>query len=343
MSSSPEALRAVEPAGPAWIGSVDATAALWGRRPAGTAAIPFAAALTGTSVAELSDAVAISLAASEEASQLLDGMELRIRTLKTGVATQAERCVFSVRGPVLWSETLTARANALGNEDVFVCATAERTFDTVENRVLVAALEAIARAAQALRGPLRDKVDVAEAARITEVAEDARRWREHPRLAALRSGRLTGRDTARLRGGHRLARMAAVLAVRDRVGEPFRPEDLAGLCDPPTRRLHGFLKSVLDVLAAHGLVDERLILADGELRSGGLSFRHPAYAATGGGVHYRGVPLLPPEDVAHGASWAERMPARGIPIGGPADVERMLARLAERERARRAEARRAPR
>ncbi len=119
----------------------------------------------------LADALSISLAASEEAGALLDGMELRVRTLTTSVETQTERCVNSVRGPVLWSETLTARANALGNDDVFVCATPSRSFDTVENRVLVAALEAIAKAGKAIAGSTGEKVAPEEAERIAGVAE----------------------------------------------------------------------------------------------------------------------------------------------------------------------------
>jgi hypothetical protein len=111
-----------------------ATAQLWDRRARGTHAVSYAAALIGGDVATLSDALSITLAASPEATTLLDGMELRIRTLPTGVDTHPERCIYSVRGPILWSEPITARANALGNEDVFVCSHTSRSFDTVENR-----------------------------------------------------------------------------------------------------------------------------------------------------------------------------------------------------------------
>jgi hypothetical protein len=75
-------------------------------------------------------------------------MELRIRTLPTTVATSSERCVNSVRGPIMWAETITARANALGNDDVFVCMTTARSFDTVENQLLVEALDSIAAASR---------------------------------------------------------------------------------------------------------------------------------------------------------------------------------------------------
>src|SRR5690349_7372485 len=103
MSSSPEpASRDARSAAP----RTSATATLWGHRAHGSAALPFAAALIGSDVVTLRDAVSLSIAASDEARLLLDGMELRIRTLPSTVDTEPERCINSVRGPILWSETL---------------------------------------------------------------------------------------------------------------------------------------------------------------------------------------------------------------------------------------------
>lgn len=294
------------------------TAELWRRRGRNAPAIASAAALLGVDIVTLGDAVAISLAASPEAALLLDGMELRVRTLKTTVATSEERCVYSVRGPVLWSETITARANALGNEDVFVCMTASRSFDTVENRILVAALEAIGRAERALRGPTGERVDPAEVGRIAAVAAEANRWREHPRLADIRSARLNGRELARLRGGHRMTRLAPVLAIRQRVAEPFVPEDVDGLADAVTRRYHGFVLEVLTALAPR----RPLACSDGGLWCGGLSFRHPATVGGGTepGLWLRGRPLLPPRGMVDEAPWAEKLPAHGTRLENRQDL-----------------------
>ena len=279
--------------------------------------------------ADVADALSISLAASDEAAVLLDGMELRIRTLTTSVDADTERCVNAVRGPVLWSETLTARANALGNDDVFVCATPSRSFNTVENRVLVAALEAIAGAGRALQGPIGEKVPAAEATRIAAVASEARSWRRHHRLLDVRSTRLNGRDTARLRGGHRRSRMGPVLAVRDRIAEPFVAEDLDGLADVWTRRYHSFVLRTMDALAEQFGNTEHLTLADGGLWSGPTSFRHPA--APGGtlpGLSHRGIPLLPRQEMVAGAPWADSLPAAGVRIASEGDLRRLLDRLA---------------
>lgn len=326
-----------EPAGPAEPTSptipTSPTAELWRRRGRLSPAIGSAAALLGIETITLSDATAISLAASDEAEALLDGMELRLRTLKTTVATSAERCVNSVRGPVLWSETITARANALGNEDVFVCMTTSRSFDTVENRILVGALDAIARATKALRGPTGEMVDPAEVDRIAAIAGEAARWRNNPRLADVRVGRFSGRSMARLRGGHRMARLAPVLAVRRRVAEPFIPEDIHGLADEPTRTYHDFVLRVLDVVSTAAGRNGHLTLSDECMWSGQLSFRHPAgHGDAVPGLALRGRPILPPQGLLDDAPWADRLPVDGLRMEGDGDLER-LAELVSSARA----------
>jgi hypothetical protein len=304
------------------------TAELWRRRTRLSPAIGSASALLGVEPVLLADATAISLAASDEAVELLDGMELRVRTLKTTVATSAERCIYSVRGPILWSETITARANALGNEDVFVCMTTSRSFDTVENRILVAALEAIARAGKALRGPTGERVDPAEVDRIAAVADEAARWRSNPRLADVKGGRLNGRGLARLRGGHRMARLGPVLAVRRRVAEPFIPEDVHGLADEPTRAYHGFVLQVLDAVSAAAGRSGHLTLSDDGLWSGQLSFRHPAGSGDAvAGLALRGRPILPPAALVEGAPWAGRLPVDGTRIEDDDDLARLVDRV----------------
>lgn len=294
----------------------DATADLWRHRSPRSSAIPFAAALTGVDAASLADTTAIAVASSPEAATLLDGMELRIRTLPTTVVTAAERCVGSVRGPILWSETITARANALGNDDVFVCMTTERSYDRIENQLLVDALTSIAAAAAAVDRPAGADLDSEEAEHIRTVASAAARWRADSRLAGIRPGRLTGRAAARLRGGHRRASTAPVIAVRQRTREPFAAEDLGGLCDEWTRRLH---QSVLRVLEA---MDRPRVLtfSDGSLWCRTLSFRHPARSGPApAGLAVRGVPVLPADADVEGAPWADELPRDGHRLTADAD------------------------
>lgn len=306
-------------------GGSGATAELWKRRSWRSPAVASAAVLTGIAVSDLTDATALALAASDEARALLDGMELRIRTLPTTVATSSERCVNSVRGPIMWAETITARANALGNDDVFVCMTTARSFDTVENQLLVEALDSIAAASRALRGPTAERLEADDAERIAEVAAEAARWRAEDRLAGVKPHRLTGRAAARLRGGHRRTRMAPIQAVRARAREPFCAEDVQGLADDWTEVLHRTVVRVLDAVGGPTV----LTLSDGGLWCRALSFRHPASSGSApAGLAFRGRPILPPRGAVDGAPWADELPSDGIRLTedlGPDEIRKVLA------------------
>ncbi len=186
---------------------------------------------------------------------------------------------------------------------------------------------------KALRTATGAKVAADEAARIAVVADEAAAWRSHPRLADVQAGRLSGRDMSRLRGGHRLARMAAVLAIRQRAAEPFVADDLVGLSDRWSRSYHAFLLRVLEVLEGSVRLPVTFSVSDGGLWCGPVSWRHPA--ASGGtppGVCYRGIPLLPPPALVDGAPWADAMPTEGVRILNGEDVERFSERVSSRGR-----------
>ena len=89
--------------------------------------------------------VGSATARSPEAERLLATMPSTVRALATSMQTRNERCIGELRGPVLWSETMSARASSFGDEGLFVCATPSRAYDVDENEVLVAALHTIAR------------------------------------------------------------------------------------------------------------------------------------------------------------------------------------------------------
>lgn len=303
--------RAAPDSTPPGDGATDPTARLWSLRSPRSAAVASAAALTGVDVATLSAAASVVVAASPEASALLHGMEARIRMLPTAVATSSERCVNSVRGPILWAETITARANALGNDDVFVCMTTERTFDRVENQLLVDALTSIAAARRVVDGPAGAHLEPAEVDRVSRVACEAARWRGDPRFAGLRGGRLSGRGAARIRGGHRRAAMAPVLELRQRAREPFSAHAVAARCDRWTRSLHHTAVQVLESLEGPRL----LTLSDGGLWCRTVSFRHPRTSGPEpAGLSIRGVPVTPPLEHLSGAPWLDRIRTDGVVI-----------------------------
>src|SRR4051812_37655871 len=99
--------------------------------------------LCGIPQSWLSDLAVLTSAASSTTRRLLDGAPTLLHVLQTSTAMQPERCVGHVRGPVLWSETLSARAHTLGGDDVFVCGVQRRHYDIQENHVLLGALDQV--------------------------------------------------------------------------------------------------------------------------------------------------------------------------------------------------------
>lgn len=261
-----------------------ATAALWERRDRRVPAVVAAVALTGLPASILEDAARVSFTLSCEFEALLEGMQERTRQLPSVLQRSPERCLHSVRGPVMWSETLTARANSFGAEDVFVCATVRRSFDCAENRLLVWLLDRAASAGRLLRrrsgaSGIVELMDPGEIRRTEEIGASARAWRMAPRLVAV-SGREPDRhelDRIRSkRGGG--AEKSVLLAARGRAKQPFASEEIASLCDPVTSEGHA---EVLDALRGQGGPGSRWGCSRRALTLGGLVWQHRANGGSG--------------------------------------------------------------
>ena len=97
--------------------------------------------------------LAVALAASPEADELLENLPKVLRSLSVSTTSHPIRCEGELRGPVLWSETMAARSASPGAGGVYICASPVKAYDTDENRILVAALLRILRAARAAESP----------------------------------------------------------------------------------------------------------------------------------------------------------------------------------------------
>lgn len=310
-----------------------ATAALWSRRSTGQSGVAHAVALTGVDPRVVSAAATMSLIASPEAAALLNDMDRLTRCMTTTVETTSERCVLSVRGPVQWSETVTARANALGNEDIYVCATAGRSFNTVENRALVAAIAEIARGAAALRSDMAEELEHLPGELIAQRVVKAQQWLKVPRLAAIPRRRMSRIETAQFHRSRRTTRMHSVVAFNDRQRLSMDDQSVIALCEAPTMRFHEFVWETIGHLSHFESVPEQFECMDGQLVAGRFAFRHPSNPGSGiPGTSFRGIPLLPPRSVVEGASWSGDLPARGVEIRSARDVERLVLQLGLRNR-----------
>src|SRR4051794_16314972 len=179
----------------------DALVEIWNRLSRPFDAARTVAALTGLPIHDVGRMVGADIATSPQAEALLAAMPSTMRSLATSLQTQTERCIGQLRGPVLWSETMSARASSFGDEGLFVCQTPSRAYDIDENRVLVAALASIREASQmaehedehALEDPL------VRAARRN--GNDAGRFIEHPSLSSVTREKPKPRAIKRTRSG----------------------------------------------------------------------------------------------------------------------------------------------
>ena len=231
-------------------------------------------ALTGIPAAEVADLVTLHLAISEEAEALLSGVPTMMRTLASSTSTEIERSVGNMRGPIMWAETLTARANTFGADDVFVCAAPRRDHDVAENRVLVTALSLIARANRSLSSPAGRYFSAEAYARIETNAATARTLMRARILKDVRVGKLGNRELHKVTNGRRARQYGAATAMLQRRSEPLRGAELHTLCDQRTIAEHHALVLVMAAIQRRGLAVPQFVSSPGELTAGRLRYRN---------------------------------------------------------------------
>lgn len=266
------------------LASAGATGELWSHRDRRIPAVAAAAALCGLPLAFMEDAARVSFALSCEFEALLDGMEARTRQLGSVLEDRPERCVHSVRGPVMWSETITARANSFGDEDVFVCRSVRRSFDSPENRLLAWLLDRGSSAGRLLRrrsvgSGIAQRMGPVELRRADEIGARARAWRATPRLAGVPSGRPNRMELNRIHRSRSVGPdTSVILAAWTRARQPFTADEVASLCDAGTREMH---RQVLDAFRAVGGGDFTPACSRNVLAVGDLRWLHPAHGGSG--------------------------------------------------------------
>jgi hypothetical protein len=168
-----------------------------------------AAAVLGLSVGEVRTLAHTHFVLSREVRELLDGMPSLIRRLATTTMREEETSPDTVRGPVLWGPTLAAQA-ADGVRQRYVTAPARRAYDTPENQVLVAALNAVVAVGGRARNILGDG---GLGITVRERVNAAERWMQARSLSSVRVVQPTTRVLHRVSVGRSRRRYRPAVAV----------------------------------------------------------------------------------------------------------------------------------
>jgi hypothetical protein len=217
------------------------------------------------------------LATSPEAEGLLARMPHILRSLAIATTDQPERCYGELRGPVLWSETMSARSASAGDPGLFVCATTTKAYDTDENRVLKYALRTIDQAARDVEHGLDQEV----VRRAKHNGHEASRLLEHQTLAGVPIVTPRGRALHRTRAGSRRSTYRPALEMLRRAGEPLTAAQVWALADEPTRGLHDVLAATIAAVSSRTSSRPALRSDEGGMRWGPVAFHHPDHARDG--------------------------------------------------------------
>lgn len=257
------------------------------------------AALLGLRSRVTRQLVGTVLATSEEAEDLLDAMPMIVRSLAIATTDQPERCMGELRGPVLWSETMSARSASAGDPGLFVCATTTKAYDTDENRVLKAALHVVHRAGRnADHGADGHTDDVVRRARHN--GQHAARLLEHQTLAQVPVVRPSGRALRRTRAGSRRNTYRPALAMLRRAGEPMGAQHLTAFADERTVAQHDLMAATLLRLESVTGSTPTVRSFHGGLTTGVLTYHHPGRRGDPDhldGITIGGVLLDVPDDL----------------------------------------------
>lgn len=294
-------------------------------------------ALVGEAPAAITQGVGLALATSHEAQVLLDGMPTTVRSLATSLQAHNQRCIGELRGPVMWSETMSARASSFGDRDLFICATPSRAYDVDENRVLVAALRIVRDAGRdatdRATGPLEDPV--LRLAR--KVGSGAGRWLDHPSLSSISMVRPNPRSLRRTRSGKHRKTYQPALDLLDRAADPISADEAFGWCRPIVHRRHRLLMGIVDRLEQDGRRQVPAFRAErGALLAGPLVFhpgRHDGAGLSGVLLGPLLLDVVSDRTLDRAGAEAELDPRSGgrptMIVTDEADVDRALLRAVE--------------
>ena len=223
----------------------------------------------------MDDVMYLATARSRPAARLLARTPALMRNLSHQTTVKTERCIGHVRGPIQWSETITAWGSGVGVNDVFVCGTPRRDFDVPENRLVVWLLKRLVSAGRRSNGDAAGWFDPDDVERIREQGRQAQRLLSHPSLRGISSRKLDGREWRLVRKSRHLDTYAPAIKLAERVARPFGADEARGLSSAATQEHHRVMLMLLDSVKARGHAVPLISVRGDFMVSGHLRYRNP--------------------------------------------------------------------
>lgn len=257
-------------------------ARLWRRLALPVNPVEAADALLGIPGPNARQLLAVALATSPEADELVAGIPMLLRSLAVSTSSKPVRCDGEIRGPVMWAETMAARASSPGAGGVFICSSPTKAYDTDENRVLVAAFMRLYRAAGAAEHQIEEGEHhprLEDVAHARHNGDAVRRALEHRSLHSVSRVKPSGRMMQKTRSGTKAGVFRTAVALLQRSWAEVGADDLDDMIDPATRSQHELAADIVEILDFKELFHDRLRIIDGALVGGPFEYRHPTSAA----------------------------------------------------------------
>ena len=257
-------------------------ARLWRRLALPVNPVEAADTLVGLAPANARQLLAVALATSPEADDLVSGIPILLRSLAVSTSTRPIRCEGEIRGPVLWSETMAARSASPGAGGVFICSSPSKAYDTDENRVLVAAFQRLYRAASAAEHEIdggRHHPHPDDVRKARHNGDLVRRALEHRSLQAVTRVRPSGRMMQKARTGTKAGVFRTAVDLLQRSWAEMGASDLDEWVDGDSRALLELAADTVDILSFNEALPDRLKIIHGTLTCGPFTYRHPTSSA----------------------------------------------------------------
>lgn len=225
------------------------------------------------------------LATCAESEALLTATPVMLRSLSIAITTSPEVCRGGLRGPIQWSETMSARAASYGPDDIFVCATPSRAYDTPENRIMAAALNLIRVAGREADMVDSRQYDDVTLRRARQNGSRAQRFLDHRAMTSVPRQAPPPRVVQKVRAAARTRTYDPALAMLHRSNEPLSARDVVPFVDSRTRSQHNVLMAIVDGLAKAGIELPAFRAVGGGLEAGPVRYVHPRRRGSRTGNH----------------------------------------------------------